>query len=406
MYPESSVVQQVDLAFLVIFGISVGILVLITGSMAWFLWRYHHKRSPKAADIDGNIWLEIAWFVVPCFIVAAMFFYGWKSFQALRSVPEGAMDVRVTARMWSWSFEYANGKKSDTLVVPVDTPVKLTMTSLDVIHSFYVPAFRIKMDTVPGMDTYAWFEPEETGEFDILCAEYCGVRHAYMLATARIVPQEEFDAWYAGEKEMAPAPGRELVESYGCISCHSLDGSESLGPTFKDLPGRETVVVDESGKETTIAASPDYIRRSITHPGEQLVKGYTPMMPDYSQDVPEADLNRIVDFLVFGDREPLPDGKMVLSDNGCLACHSTDGSIIAAPSLKDVYGSVRNVLAGDEPRQIKADRAYILESIVDPAKLVVEGWDPIMPPYDTLSQDDLDAVAQYMRTISSHAEQQ
>ncbi len=405
MYPEASAVQQVDLAFLVIFGISVAILALITGSMLWFLWRYHHTRNPKAADIHGNLWVEIAWFVVPCFIVTAMFFYGWKSFQALRTVPDDAMDVRVTARMWSWSFAYDNGKTSDTLVVPVDTPVKLSMTSLDVIHSFYVPAFRIKMDTVPGMDTYAWFRPEEEGEFDILCAEYCGVRHAYMLATARIVSREEFDAWYAGDKAMAPAPGRELVQSYGCVSCHSLDGSEGLGPTFQGLAGRETII-EENGRARTIPASPDYIRRSITHPNEELVQGFAPMMPSYEQDMPAQDLERIVDFLVFSDREPLPDGKMVLSDNGCLACHSTDGSVIAAPSLKDIFGSVRQVRAGDEPRQVRADRAYILESIVDPGKLVTEGWDPIMPPYDTLTQQDLDAVLEYLRSISSHAEEQ
>jgi cytochrome c oxidase subunit 2 len=167
-------VNKVDQAFLFIFGVSFAILFLITAVTIWFLFRYSKKRNPVPSDIEGNVIAETLWTVIPTILVFAMFWFGWTGYKALREAPADSMIVKVEARMWSWKFIYEDGRTSDKLYVPENTPVKLDMTSVDVIHSFYVPAFRIKMDTVPGMQTYAWFYSGEASQYDILCAEYCG----------------------------------------------------------------------------------------------------------------------------------------------------------------------------------------------------------------------------------------
>lgn len=390
---------QVDQTFLIIFGISTAILVLITILMIWFVIRYHHTRNPQAADIRGSVLAEITWTVIPTILVMGMFWYGWASFKALRSVPADAMPVKVTARMWSWVFEYENGKRASTLYVPVGRPVRLNLNSADVLHSFFVPAFRIKMDTVPGMQTYAWFEALQTGSFDILCAEYCGLRHANMLSTVEVVEVAEFERWLqssaAGDEAVVG-----LLESYGCTGCHSLDGSEGAGPTLKDLYGKERIVASGNGTRT-VTADEAYLRRAIREPDADTLEGYEGM-PAYKEEMPDRDLDLIIQYLTGAAKRDLDRGRQLMEAEGCLSCHSTDGSEIAGPTLKNLAGQPVQLSNGTE---VTADDEYLRESITHPEKLMVKGYDPVMPAYEHLSADDLQAMVEYMRSLSgSHGQ--
>lgn len=189
-------VQHTDLTFLIIIGISFVLLLVITVAMFWFMYRYSKKRNPVATDITGNTTLEILWTVIPTILVIIMFFYGYTGFKQMRNAPENSMTVKVIGRMWAWSYEYENGVKSDTLFVPTGKPIKLELTSTDVNHSFYIPAFRVKEDAIPGRKNYMWFEPQENGEYIVECAEYCGMSHAYMLSRVVAIPVDKFDYWY------------------------------------------------------------------------------------------------------------------------------------------------------------------------------------------------------------------
>lgn len=392
--PITAAAAQVDQVFLLIFGVSAAILLLVTVLMVWFVIRYHHTRHPQAADIRGNVLAEVIWTVIPTILVLGMFYYGWSSFKALRSVPADAMRVRVTARMWSWVFEYENGKRASTLYVPVDRSVRLDMTSVDVIHSFFVPAFRIKMDTVPGMETYAWFQAQREGTYDILCAEYCGLRHANMLSTVEVMAKDDFRQWYESS-----AQGNEaaigLLESYGCTGCHSLDGSEGMGPTLLNIYGARRSVSDVNGTREIIVDEP-YLRRAIVEPDAELVAGYEGM-PSYKEEMPQKDLDVIIGYLSGGAKRDLAQGRQLMESEGCLSCHSTDGSEIAGPTLRNIVG---RKLKKDDGTEIAADDAYLKEAILDPEKFIVVGYDPIMPSYDHLSEEQVQAMVDYMHTLS------
>ncbi len=195
-----NVVKQVDAAFIYVIAISLALLLFITGLMIFFLFRYRKERNPEPADIRGNPWLETAWTLIPTLIALSMFYVGWQSFLGLRGVPKDALDVRVTGAQFAWSFKYPNGKTSDTLVVPLGKAVKLTLTSVDMIHGFYVPSFRIKMDALPKMRTYTWFYAGKPGTYNVMCTQYCGAGHAEMRAELRIVPESEFQDW-VGRKQ-------------------------------------------------------------------------------------------------------------------------------------------------------------------------------------------------------------
>jgi cytochrome c oxidase subunit 2 len=170
--------------------------------MIYFVIRYRRSRNPQPADIRGNWKLELLWTIIPTIIALSMFVVGWKSFTGLRTVPAGSVQIQVLAQMFTWIFVYGNDKESENLlVVPEHTPIKLNIESLDVIHSFYLPAFRVKVDAVKKFPTYVWFRTQEPGEFDIMCAEYCGIDHSKMLAKLKVVSRKDYDAWLAQESE-------------------------------------------------------------------------------------------------------------------------------------------------------------------------------------------------------------
>lgn len=193
-------VRGVDLAFWYILGISVLLLVAITAVMIYFVIRYRRSIHPEPADIRDNLNLEVVWTVLPTLIALTMFWVGWQSYIGLRNVPDDAIEIEVAGQMYSWIFMYPNDKETEgELVVPVGKAVKLNIESWDVLHSFAIPSFRIKVDAVRGMKTYAWFMADREGEYDIFCTEYCGVAHADMLAKLKIVPEQEYLTWLETE---------------------------------------------------------------------------------------------------------------------------------------------------------------------------------------------------------------
>lgn len=195
-------VQGVDQAFWYILGLSVFLLFGITVVMIYFVVRYRRSKNPVASDIRDNYPLEIIWTVVPTLIALSMFYIGWTSYLGLRNVPDDAMEVEVIGQQYSWIFVYDNDKETENeLVVPQGRAIKLNISSLDVLHSFFLPAFRVKVDAVMGMPTYGWFFADEVGEYDIQCTEYCGVDHSAMVAKLKIVPQEEFEVWIEEEED-------------------------------------------------------------------------------------------------------------------------------------------------------------------------------------------------------------
>jgi len=189
-------VTLVDRSFYFIMGFSFVFLFAITLVMIWFVIRYRRSKHPTPSDIRGNWVLETVWIVLPTAIALSMFVSGWKSYTGLRTVPEGALEIEVTAQSFSWLFYYPNEKETENeIVVPVNTPVKLNITSADVIHSLFIPSFRVKVDAVRGIQTYAWFISEKEGEYFFQCTEFCGTGHSDMTGVVRVVSQEEYDTW-------------------------------------------------------------------------------------------------------------------------------------------------------------------------------------------------------------------
>lgn len=274
----SNTAGSVDAVFYRILGIEIGLLVIVTFTMVFFVLKYNSRKKTVPENISGNMLLEIIWTVIPVLIVLVMFYIGLVSFNSIRAVPKTVMDIRVTGRQWSWLFSYQNGKQTSDLRVPVGKAVKLLLTSDDVIHSFYIPAFRIKEDCVPKMETYLSFIADEIGTYDIFCTEFCGLGHSGMVSEVIVMPDKDFEAWYAAVPAASKDKGKQVLEEKGCLGCHSTDGTPKIGPTFKGLYN-STVKVLTNGRERTIKADEDYLRRSIKEPKADLVKGYSDTMP-------------------------------------------------------------------------------------------------------------------------------
>jgi len=299
MIQASTSAQRADSVFLFVFALSVFFLVGITAAMIYFVIRYSKKRHPKAEQIEGNNILEIVWTVVPLVLFLTIFYYGWTNYSYMSNAPRDAMVVNVLGRQWNWAFQYPNGKQTTLLYAALGKPMKLEIRSADVIHGFYVPAFRLKMDAVPGRVNTTWFEPIQLGAYDIECTVICGVSHSLMLSKVVIVPEEEFKAWYFGGENApepggafladqakpvqggggsADPPGLVVLKAKNCLSCHSIDGKPMVGPTFKGLFGsEETLIV--GGEERKAKVDQAFLEKAIQEPMADRVKGYPPTMP-------------------------------------------------------------------------------------------------------------------------------
>ena len=287
--------EAIDPVFMFIFGACLVLLIGITVTVIAFVVRYHRSRAPEpTSEVASNLWLEIVWSALPTLLVLAMFWYGWTGYLSLRNVPKGAMEVTAIARQWSWSFSYPDGRTSPKLYVPVGKPIRVELVSKDVIHGFYLPAFRVKRDVVPGMKNYTWFVADKPGSYDLFCSSYCGTGHAAMITTVEALPEAEYAAWLHDSAEQKESLGHELLEKHGCLGCHSLDGTPRLGPSFKGIWGRSVTVVSNN-KEQTINVDDAYLLRSILEPNADVVKGFQPIMPPFT--LKDEENREIVEYL-------------------------------------------------------------------------------------------------------------
>ncbi len=399
--------KVVDDVFFFILGICVFLLALITFLIVYFVIRYRKEKNPRPTDIEGNAWLEITWTIAPTLLVLAMFYYGLTGFEFLRKVPQGAMVVNVIARQWSWLFDYGNGIQTPQLRVPVGKPVKLLITSKDVIHSFYLPAFRIKQDAVPGMQTYLWFQATQVGTFDVLCAQYCGLGHANMQTKLIVMPEKEFASWYQKKQiemvaaKKGPSLGLQLYQEKGCIGCHSLDGRAGVGPTWKDLYGSK-VEVTTAGKERTVVADETYIRRSIEDPNADIVVGYSAnIMPKLH--LTPAQVTALVEFIESQSekgeaQETVSSGARLYEAKGCVGCHSTDGSPRVGPTFKGLFGRSEEVIKEGKETKVVVDESFIRNYIGNPNVIRIKGYPPIMPKI-SMTRKERGALVDYIKSL-------
>ena len=282
----SAIGRESDDMSLVITLICVALLCMVMALMLYFAYRYRSSRHPEAAAIHGSPVLETGWTIGAVIVVLVMFALGLGVYASVKHGASDAYEIKARARMWSWSFEYPDGRVSNELRLAVGRPVKLNLTSADVIHSLYVPAFRVKQDAVPGAVNTIWFTPDRQGTYDLFCTEYCGLGHSRMLTKAVVMSEEEFSGWGIEDKEAAAgslsgpvARGAALLESKGCAGCHTVDGSARIGPSLKSIFGHRVVVLT-GGKKRELVVDEGYIRRSIKEPGADVVEGYPAIMPD------------------------------------------------------------------------------------------------------------------------------
>jgi cytochrome c oxidase subunit 2 len=301
----SNFVSSFNTSFFLITGISLFLMLGLTGTMLYFVFRYNKKKNKTAIQNEGNTKLEIIWTVVPILLALMMFYFGWEGWKPMNKPPKDAMTITTTARMWSFSFLYQNGKESTELVVPINTPVKINLISVDVIHSLFIPAYRIKSDIVPGRQKVMWFIPEREGDYDLYCAEYCGLRHSYMKSMVKVLSKEKFTAWYGDTASLAKAStgsaagdaGLAIMKFQGCLACHSSDGSKIVGPTYLNLFGKQQIV-SKNGSDVTITVDEEYIKSSIYNPNEDIVKGYPKgLMQSYKGKITDADIAKIIEYL-------------------------------------------------------------------------------------------------------------
>ena len=298
----SNLASKVDAVIWFITVISLIFFILISIFLIYFAIKYRRKQENEETPyITGNHLLETVWTIIPSILLIVIFVYGFVVYKEMRTPPKDALEINVMGKQWLWQFKYNNGKTTlNELYVPEGRPVKLVMISDDVLHSLFVPAFRVKQDLVGGMYTYLWFTPTKTGTYDLFCTEYCGTGHSAMLGKVIVMNPEEYEKWEKGEKEekvvaeISPVElGKQLFTQRGCNACHSIDGSPLVGPSFKGIFGRKQTLQD--GQEITV--DENYTRESLSEPQAKIVKGFQPVMPSFKGMLSDEEISAIIAYL-------------------------------------------------------------------------------------------------------------
>lgn len=326
MPPEGTAIAgQVDSIYAFLLWASFVSIVIVIGGMLWFIFKYKRKsENDKTAYITHNHTLEFLWSFIPFVLFMVAFGWSWMVYHKMRTAPENALEVHVVGKKWDWRFIYKNGKEVTsgldssnqkipaTMVVPVGRPVKLIMSSerinpstplaqsptdRAVLHSFYIPAFRIKQDVVPGRYTTEWFQAEQLGEYWVLCAEYCGASHYDMKAKIKVVSNEDFEKWLSSEGTGGALSladqGKQIYQAKACMGCHSVDGGPSVGPTWKGLWAKT-----ETTDKGQVKVDEAYIRESILEPNAKIVKGFQGgIMPTYAGQLNDDDIRAVIEFI-------------------------------------------------------------------------------------------------------------
>ena len=297
---KSTTAEATDALFHFINVTSIILLLGITVAIIYFSWKYRRRSDDDVTPVIAhNSKLEITWSVIPLILVMIVFGWGFTGYINLITPPDDAYEIRVVGKSWLWEFHYETGHVSvNELHVPVNRPVKLVMSSDDVLHSFYIPDYRVKMDVLPNRYTSLWFEATEISESVIYCTEYCGTAHSNMLATAHVHSQEDFETWLesagSADDDMDPVElGEQLVTRNACNTCHSADGARLIGPTFQGLWMAERTMQDGE----VVVADENYIRESILEPNARINEGYDPVMPSYAGSLNDRQIDAIIEYI-------------------------------------------------------------------------------------------------------------
>jgi cytochrome c oxidase subunit 2 len=288
----STIAPRVDNLFLFLLLVSACIVMLVFTLVVVFAIRYR-RRNPDdvGADLPSPRWMEITWTVIPTLITLVMFGWGAKLYLEMSRPPANAMEIAVIGKQWMWELQQPNGKKEiNALHIPINTPIKLVLTSHDVIHDFYIPAFRTKQDVIPGRYSIEWFTATQLGSFHLFCSEYCGTQHSHMGGWVTVMTQADYSKWLgseASDDDVVAAGGRIFAER-GCIQCHGQQG-----PTLAGLYGTTVPLSDG----TTVTADDAYLRESILYPQAKIVLGYKPIMPSYREQLTEGQLYQLIAYI-------------------------------------------------------------------------------------------------------------
>lgn len=275
---------------------------ILIGGMVYFALKYKRKsNNDKTAYITHDTRLEVLWSVIPLIIFLVVFGWGWMIYHDMRSMPKNALEIQVTGKQWAWMTEYKNGVKSSDIVVPVGRDVKIILTAEDVIHSLYIPSFRLKQDAVPGRYTALWFHADKLGEFHVFCAEFCGTSHSGMMTTLKVVTQEEFDKWLIQESEVSTLPvaqrGAKIFQTRACASCHNVDNPNvKVGPSLYQKFGLENHEMEDG---TKVTVDENYVRESILNSQAKIVKGFGPRsaMPAFQGQLSDAEVTALIEYI-------------------------------------------------------------------------------------------------------------
>lgn len=297
-FEGTSFAKQVDSIYYFLVVSSTISCILLIGGMIYFAMKYRRKSdSDKVGTLTHSGLLEFTWSFIPFLIFMFVFAWGWYIYDEMRHAPKDAFEVNVVAKQWSWEFQYKSGRKSADLIIPVNTNVKLIMSSVDVLHSFFVPAFRVKQDAVPGMYTMLWFNADHEGEFQIFCTEFCGTRHSEMLSKVKVLSREGFEKWLGTDPYKGLSMldiGKKLYNDKGCVACHSTNGIQGVGPTWKSMFGSRRQL--DSGQE--VAYDENYVRESILTPSAKVAAGFKAgVMPTFQGSFDDQEITAIIEFL-------------------------------------------------------------------------------------------------------------
>lgn len=297
---RSTIAESIDSTFYIIYYISIAFFVAIVGAMLLFMIQYKRRvpqHKTRTSPVDHSFKVEVVWTVVPTILLIWFFVLGFRDFAKASVAPGDAMEIQVTAEMYNWTFTYPSGVTGNNeLVIPVNKPVKLVMSSKDVLHSFWVAEFRVKADVVPGRYTTLWFEPTAIGDTTLQCTEYCGVGHSRMMAKVSVVSEDDYATWIENDGAMKALPPAELGEkvfNQACVACHSLSGTKMVGPPLNGLMGKSETMADG----TTVTIDENYLRESITDPGAKVVQGYGPTMPSFKGSLSDKKIDALIAFL-------------------------------------------------------------------------------------------------------------
>jgi cytochrome c oxidase subunit 2 len=297
LFPDqaSTIAPRVDAYFFFLCAISIFFSSLIFVLILTFALKFRRKSdAERPPNIHGSVVMEVMWIGIPLGIVCIMFIWSAALFVTMSRPPANAMEINVVGKQWMWKLQHPDGQREiNELHIPAGQPVKLIMTSQDVIHDFFVPAFRVKMDVLPGRYTTEWFTASRPGEYHIFCSQYCGTNHAQMIGKVVVMEPAKYQSWLSGAiVDQTPAvAGEQLWQKYSCITCHSQQA-----PTMANLYGSQVRVV-EDGVLKTVTADENYIRESIVNPSRKIVEGYKPAMPNYEYTLSEEQINELVAYI-------------------------------------------------------------------------------------------------------------